>query len=76
MARIRDDLEGTVYLHTGGPDGPLILSAGDAVPEGHEVDAQLLADQDDSESDQDHPDNGDKGHERAAAKRSPRTAKA
>jgi len=44
VARIRDDLDGSVYLHTGGPDGPVVLFAGDEVPKGSEVGAHLLAD--------------------------------
>ena len=42
MARIRDDLDGSVFLH-GAPGGPVILFAGDVVPEGSEVGAHLLA---------------------------------
>ena len=41
-ARIRSDLEGTVYLQTGGPSGPVVLVAGDKVPDGLEVGAHLL----------------------------------
>jgi hypothetical protein len=43
VARIRDDLEGSVHLHVGGPDGPVVLFAGEKVPEGSEVGAHLLA---------------------------------
>lgn len=45
-ARIRDDLDGTVYLHTGGPSGPVVLVAGDKVPDGVEVGAHLLGPED------------------------------
>jgi len=41
MARIRQDLDGSVFLH-GGRTGPVILFAGDEVPDGLEVGAHLL----------------------------------
>ena len=52
MARIRDDLDGSVYLHVGGPDGPVVLFAGDEVPEGFEVGAHLLADTEPDETEE------------------------
>ena len=45
-ARIRPDLDGTVYLHTGGPSGPVVLAAGDEVPDGLEVGVHLLEPED------------------------------
>ena len=47
MARIRSDLDGSVFLH-GVPGGPVILFAGDEVPEGSEVGVHLLAPDDDT----------------------------
>ncbi|WP_165242129.1 hypothetical protein [Corynebacterium lizhenjunii] len=38
--KIRDDLDGTVYVHT--PDGVVVLAAGDEVPDGGRVDAVLV----------------------------------
>ena len=35
-----------MYLHTGTPDGPVILGAGDLVPDGWELGGHLLADED------------------------------
>jgi len=52
MARIREDLDGSVYLHVGGPDGPVVLFAGDEVPEGFEVGAHLLADTEPDEAEE------------------------
>jgi hypothetical protein len=51
VARIRDDLDGSVFLH-GVPGGPVILFAGDEVPEGFVVGAHLLADDDSPEGDE------------------------
>ena len=53
MARIREDLDGSVYLHVGGPDGPVVLFAGDEVPEGFVVGAHLLADTEPDEAEGD-----------------------
>ena len=50
VARIREDLDGSVYLHTGGPDGPVVLFAGDEVPKGSEVGAHLLAPEEPAEA--------------------------
>jgi hypothetical protein len=69
VAQIRHDLDGSVYLHTGGPDGPVVLFAGDEVPEGYEVGAHLLAtdepegDDNDEGSDVDESDTTDASDE-------------
>jgi hypothetical protein len=76
VARIRDDLDGSVYLHVGGPDGPVVLVAGDEVPEGFEVGAHLLASDESAEADNEQGGAADESGDPAPAKRAAPKAKA